>query len=177
MMRWLRVGSAVILVAVGLVVVVAVYLAFFKPVSGEELVPAGHARNTSHHVAMRDGTQLAADVWVPADHAAGERLPAIMITTRYWRAHDMGPIYRLLVAVGERHVPNIMEAEQWNDAGYVLVLVDARGSGASSGHRPVEWSDEEVADMGRSPSGSRRSHGRTAAWARRGSPMPATQPS
>ena len=39
-------------------------------------------------------------------------------------------------------------ADQWNDAGYALVLVDARGSGASSGERPVEWSDAEVADMG-----------------------------
>ena len=39
-------------------------------------------------------------------------------------------------------------ADQWNDAGYALVLVDARGSGASSGQRPVEWSDAEVADLG-----------------------------
>ena len=71
-----------------------------------------------------------------------------MVTTRYWRAHAMGTVYRLLVGVGEAHVPNIHVADQWNDAGYVLVLVDARGSGASSGKRPVEWSDAEVADMG-----------------------------
>jgi len=53
-----------------------------------------------------------------------------------------------MVGVGEEHVPNSHEADQWNDAGYALVLVDARGSGASSGQRPVEWSDAEVADMG-----------------------------
>ena len=60
----------------------------------------------------------------------------------------MGPIYRLLVGVGEAHVPNIHIADQWNEAGYALVFVDARGSGASTGERPVEWSDAEVADMG-----------------------------
>lgn len=124
------------------------YLMYLNPVAGEEMVPAGHARNTSSYLTMPDGTRLAADVWVPGDLEAEERLPAIMISTRYWRAHAMGPIYRLLVGVDEAHVPNIETANQWNDAGYVLVLVDARGSGASSGQRPVEWSDAEVADMG-----------------------------
>jgi len=124
------------------------YLMVVNPVSGEETVPAGYARNTSSYVAMRDGIRLAADVWVPRNLAADERLPAIMVTTRYWRAHAMGPIYRLLVGVGEASVPNVHMADQWNEAGYALVLVDARGSGASSGDRPVEWSDAEVADMG-----------------------------
>jgi putative CocE/NonD family hydrolase len=124
------------------------YLMVLNRVSGEETVPAGYARNTSSYVAMRDGTQLAADAWVPRDLAVNERLPTIMVTTRYWRAHAMGPIYRLLVGVGEADVPNVHLADQWNEAGYALVLVDARGSGASTGDRPVEWSDAEVADMG-----------------------------
>ena len=121
---------------------------YFNQLSGEERVRAGFARSTSTYLPMRDGIQLAADVWVPEDLQADDKLPAIMITTRYWRAHAMGPVYRLLVGVGEAHVPNVHVADQWNEAGYVLVLVDARGSGASSGKRPVEWSDAEVADMG-----------------------------
>ena len=147
MKRW-RPAGAILLFGFGLVAAVVVYLMYLKPVSGEELVPGGQARNTSSYVTMRDGIRLAADVWVPADLQAGQRPPVIMITTRYWRAHAMGPVYRLLVNVGEEHVPNSHEATQWNDAGYALVLVDARGSGASSGQRPVEWSDAEVADMG-----------------------------
>ena len=137
-----------ILIGIGLIAAVLLYLMYLNPVSGEEMVPAGYARNTSSYVTMRDGTRLAADVWVPPNLEADQRLPAIMTTTRYWRAHDMGPIYRLLVGVDEASVPNIWMADQWNGAGYVLVLVDARGSGASSGQRPVEWSDAEVADMG-----------------------------
>jgi putative CocE/NonD family hydrolase len=135
-------------IGLGVVAVGLVYLMFLNPLDGEETVPAGHARNTSSYVAMHDGTQIAADVWVPGDLEADDRLPAIMITTRYWRAHAMGPVYRLLVGIDEARVPNISIANQWNDAGYALVLVDARGSGASSGARPVEWSDAEVADMG-----------------------------
>src|SRR5688500_13641821 len=104
MTRWRRLGG-LILIGLGVVTAVLLYLMYLNPVSGEEMVPAGHARNTSSYVTMRDGTRLAADVWVPSDLEADERLPAIMITTRYWRAHAMGPIYRLLVGVGEEHVP------------------------------------------------------------------------
>ena len=142
LLRWL------FLAALALIVAVLVYLMYVNPLAGDETVPAGLARNTSSYVAMSDGTRLAVDVWVPSDLRPDETLPAITISTRYWRTHDMGPIYRLLVGVGETQVPNIEAADQWNDAGYALVLVDARGSGASIGDRPVEWADAEVADMG-----------------------------
>lgn len=144
----LRRLGGLILIGLGAVAAILLYLMYLNPLPGEEAVPAGHTRNTSKYVTMRDGTRLAADVWVPAQLETDEKLPAIMITTRYWRAPAMGPIYRLLVGVGEERVPNIKMADQWNEAGYALVLVDARGSGASFGQRPVEWSDAEVADLG-----------------------------
>ena len=98
---------------------------------------------------MRDGIQLAADVWVPRDLEAGEKLPAILITTRYWRAHAMGPVYRLMVGVGEARVPKIptsrtggtKPATRWS--WWMLAGVARRPA-----ERPVEWSDAEVADMG-----------------------------
>lgn len=140
--------GGLILIGLGALGMGLVYLMVLNPVPGEETVPAGYARNTSTYLPMRDGIHLAADVWVPKDLGADDKLPAILITTRYWRAHAMGPTYRLLVGVGEAGVPNLKMADQWNEAGYALVLVDARGSGASAGERPVEWSDAEVADMG-----------------------------
>jgi uncharacterized protein len=145
--RW-RLLRRLSLVFLGVAASGLLYLMYLNPVAGEETVPAGYARNTSSYVTMSDGTRLAADVWVPPDLEGEERLPAIMVTTRYWRAQDMGPVYRLLVGVGEEQVPNIHMANQWNDEGYALVVVDARGSGASFGQRPVEWSDVEVADLG-----------------------------
>lgn len=119
-----------------------------KPLPGSERVPAGYLRNSAHYLTMRDGTRLAADVWLPADLRASEQVPALLKTTRYWRAHASGPLYRLLVSLGRETAPNLSEASSWNARGYALVLVDARGSGASFGQRPVEWSDAEVADLG-----------------------------
>ncbi len=106
MTRRRRVG-VIGLIALGVVGAGLGYLMYLNPVSGEESVPAGFARNTSSYLPMRDGIHLAADVWVPKDLEADQKLPAIMITTRYWRTHAMGPIYRLLVGVGETHVPNL----------------------------------------------------------------------
>ena len=145
---WRRRIGGLLLIGVGLAAAGLLHLMYFNQVSGEELVSAGHARNTASYVTMPDGTRLAADVWVPADLGASEKLPAILTTTRYGRAQEMGPIFRLMVGLGEERVPNSEMADQWNEAGYALVLVDARGSGASSGQRPVEWSDAEVADLG-----------------------------
>lgn len=127
---------------------IALYLMYFKPLPGGETVPAGYRRNSSRHLTMRDGTRLAVDIWFPGELRAGERVSAIMETTRYWRAPAMGPLYRLLVSLGQESVPNLDKANGWNRAGYALLLVDARGSGASFGQRPVEWSAAEVADLG-----------------------------
>ena len=124
------------------------YLSYIKPLAGEETIPAGYMRDVSRHLAMRDGTQLAVDIWLPGELQVGEQLPAIMEATRYWRAPAMGPLYRLLVSLGQKQVPKLAAADAWNGAGYALVLVDTRGSGASFGQRPVEWSDAEVADLG-----------------------------
>ena len=114
-----------------------------RPLRGSERVPAGYTRNSSHYLTVWGGTRLAADVWLPADLQADERIPALIKTTRYWRAHALGPLQRLLTALDKETVPNLSEASFWNDQEYALVLVDARGSGASFGQRPVEYSDAE----------------------------------
>ena len=135
------------LAVMGCVGFVALYL-MKKPLPGSETVPAGYTRNSAHYLTMRDGTRLVADVWLPAELQGGEQVPSLLRTTRYWRAQATGPLSRLLIALGRAPVPNLSEASSWNERGYALVLVDARGSGASFGQRPVEWSDAEVADSG-----------------------------
>ncbi|MFG2196712.1 CocE/NonD family hydrolase [Streptomyces sp. NPDC048639] len=83
---------------------------------------------------MRDGTRIAVDVWLPQPLAARGKVPTAMKATRYWkgRAGDSGTA----------------ETKRWTKAGYALVLVDARGSGASFGTRTSELSKAEVADYG-----------------------------
>ncbi len=98
-------------------------------------------RNQSLYVTMRDGVKIAIDVWLPAELRTGEKIPTIVRATRYWRAAD-------IVGGGLEQDSNYAEAERFNKAGYALVIVDARGSGASFGWRPYELSEDEVQDYG-----------------------------
>ena len=98
-------------------------------------------RNQALHIPMRDGVRIAVDIWLPEGIEPGTRLPAMVRATRYWRA-------RGLVDVPIESASNFDEAERWNGAGYALVLIDARGSGASFGIRRFELAEDEVLDYG-----------------------------
>jgi len=125
------IGSRIVLA--GMAMVLCVACAGGSPPS--ENLP----RNQALYVTMRDGVRIAIDVWLPAAVDPGEKIPTVMRATRYWRAADV---------VGDRleDDSNFSEAELFNGAGYALVLVDARGSGASFGWRPYELSRGEVRD-------------------------------
>jgi putative CocE/NonD family hydrolase len=90
---------------------------------------------------MRDGVRIAVDIWLPDGLESGDHIPTVMRATRYWRASDV-------VSDRLEDDSNYREAELFNGAGYALVLVDARGSGASFGWRPYELSRDEVMDYG-----------------------------
>lgn len=117
---------------------------------GRELTPSGMRRNTAVYVTMRDGVEIAVDIWLPPNHRSGDRWPALMKTTRYWRTNGTGWALRLLGALHlvktEKFVDQ--ERENFNRRGFVVLKVDARGSGASGGRRVVEYSRDEVADLG-----------------------------
>ncbi|HJO04891.1 MAG TPA: CocE/NonD family hydrolase [Acidobacteriota bacterium] len=105
--------------------------------AGQQNVP----RNQALYVTMRDGVKIAIDIWLPADLDPDQEIPTVLRATRYWRATD--------TATGEPEDDrNFDEAELFNGNGYALVVVDARGSGASFGTRPYELSQEEVRDYG-----------------------------
>lgn len=100
-----------------------------------------YPRNESLYVTMPDGVKIAVDVWLPANLENTSAIPTLIHATRYWRA-------RQNVAVGYEKDNRFDEAERVNKAGYALVLVDARGSGASFGTRPYEMSVAEAKDYG-----------------------------
>jgi len=102
-------------------------------------------RVQSRWLAMRDGVRIAIDVILPSDAQPDRSLPAVMIMTRYWRSFrlripgprgrpPMGPDFGLVEAL-LRH-------------GFAVVVVDARGSGASDGVWTHPWSDAEIEDYG-----------------------------
>jgi putative CocE/NonD family hydrolase len=82
----------------------------------------------SRYITVRDGTRLAADILRPARNGAVETrpLPVIWILQRYLRAS---------LVLGK--LRTVVDEQPWLrtllDHGYIIVAVDARGSGASFG--------------------------------------------
>jgi putative CocE/NonD family hydrolase len=98
-------------------------------------------RNQAFYITMRDKVKIAVDLWLPQNMEDGDKIPCMMYSTRYWRAD--GIVDGDLTADS-----NYQLAERFNNAGYALVLVDARGSGASFGIRKYELLEDEVKDYG-----------------------------
>lgn len=95
-------------------------------------------KRTSFYLPMRDGVDIAVDLWLPGPLEPGDRLPAVIFPTRYWRRWDTR-----FIDWGER--PWAMDRLLLSH-GYAVVKVDARGSGASFGTRKYPWSPDEIVD-------------------------------
>ena len=102
-------------------------------------------RPASLYVAMPDGCRLAVDLYlpqVPAEGEAPERFPAITIFTPYYR--------RFALADATRRDEVAPGAFRYRDlfvpAGYALVVIDVRGTGASFGTRDSFRSPRERED-------------------------------
>ncbi|MCU1600595.1 MAG: putative hydrolase CocE/NonD family protein, partial [Frankiales bacterium] len=92
------------------------------------------ATNRAFHLTMRDGVRIALDTHVPV----GGPVPTVVRSTRYWRASAGSPAKQHLEA---------LEAERWLREGFALVLVDARGTGASFGTWTRAWADDQRDDL------------------------------
>ncbi|MBK8247862.1 MAG: CocE/NonD family hydrolase [Gemmatimonadetes bacterium] len=141
-----RVLKGVGVVVLALVAVVVIGVATGRT-AGQRTVPAGHVRNTARYLVMRDSVKIAIDLWLPAELQSGARVPTVVNSTRYVRASALGPLARwaLRFTRGSDEEPDVAA---FNSAGYAVVKVDARGSGASTGSRQIEWSPDEVEDYG-----------------------------
>ena len=141
MWRWARrVSLGIVGLGIVAAVVVAIATTLVK-LPGEEMTPAGVRRASSRYVKMRDGVELAVSVYLPADLKAGERVPVLMRTTRYWREPQIGWPLRMLAALHEASPDDLLDrqVEYFNQRRFAVLLVDARGSGASGGHRDMEY--------------------------------------
>ena len=134
------------------------------PASGQGRGPTSPALDwacASRYVAVRDGTRLAVTILRPTSGGdpVSERLPVIWSHNRYhWHATAQHQI-----RAWEEHVPWLeasppnggsatvsLEKMPWLQEvlkhGYVVGIVDARGSGASFGTRSDPFAPEEVRD-------------------------------
>lgn len=95
---------------------------------------------SSHFIKMNDGVKLAADVYLPNGYSQ-EKLPVLVMFERYWRS--------TVKRKENEEEPMLYGVDKlFNENGYVIVIVDTRGSGASFGTRLSEYSPEEVMDAG-----------------------------
>ena len=100
---------------------------------------------TSQYVAMRDGVRLAVDVYMPADGPERDKFPTILIMTPYHRASvtDTGEILTPLNSEPAERPEGLPLLLSY---GYVIMVADVRGTGASFGFRSTVFSPEEQAD-------------------------------
>ena len=99
-------------------------------------------RLQSVYVPVGDGVRLAVDVWLPVERTAvGGTVGTVMRVTRYHRAEAPR-------VPGPEADTNAAAGDLFNRAGFALVVVDARGTGASFGTRAGELSEREITDYG-----------------------------
>ena len=142
-----------VLTVAGLLIWIATY-----PELSKSKTAGGLPRMQSQYLTMRDGVKIAVDVWLPPQMGADERVPTLVAATRYSRGYSLAlPLsfkIKMMIRLGQvdERLVSLMElnpeAAWTNEAGYAVVMVDARGSAASFGNRPIEWSPDEVADYG-----------------------------
>jgi len=91
----------------------------------------------SFYVPMRDGVRLAVSAWLAGGAEFAAPHPAVLMTTRYWRAMAF-----------RQDKPECQDsfpmAEYLWQRGYVLIIGDARGTGASFGTREMEIPPNEL---------------------------------
>jgi uncharacterized protein len=118
------------------------------PFGAVEPLPAIYrgVREESFYLTMRDGVRLAADVYLPAGLPAGQRLPALLTQTRYWRQSELRPPFSRFLSPDRLRPSHRPFKPFFTGRGYALVYVDVRGTGASFGEWPYPWDQASFED-------------------------------
>jgi len=95
----------------------------------------------SQYLTMKDGTKIAVDVYLPDAYKKGEKLPTMFEQSRYWRVIRPKSYLKFLY-----WTPLSLYRSEFLSHGYVWVVTDARGAGASFGDRPWELPPLDVKD-------------------------------
>ncbi|MCS7074053.1 MAG: CocE/NonD family hydrolase [Bacteroidia bacterium] len=100
----------------------------------------------SNYISTPDSVLLAIDWYIPKNAKPKETFPTILFLTRYARSLEIRPFWKILRRYQNTTV-DIYEVKHYVKHGYVVVVADMRGSGASTGCRNMEFSPQEVKDM------------------------------
>lgn len=101
----------------------------------------------SAYISMRDGTPLAATIFLPKGLSRDDRLPALLGLTRYWRDVELPPPFNRLIPTERLNPRTGGKISFFTSHGYAMVFVDERGTGASYGIWPYPFSGQMRTDM------------------------------
>ncbi|MFC1565288.1 CocE/NonD family hydrolase, partial [candidate division KSB1 bacterium] len=111
--------------------------------------PAGFSMNSSFYMPLDDGTQVFYDVWLPENLQFGEKIPTIVLTSRYTRHVKPSSLYKVLMTyLGEPDL-NYDQARRYLERGYAYVFIQSPGSAGFTGIRGVEYPPTKIEAMGK----------------------------
>jgi putative CocE/NonD family hydrolase len=133
------IALAVILVVVGLLL---------APDYGRKKTPAGFPINSTVYLPLDQKTNVWVSAWLPVNLQAGEKIPALMTTSRYGSQVEPGWLAKVFESYSLSLNPNFRRARRYLDKGYAFVWVQSPGSCQSSGPRAGEYPPNDVDAMG-----------------------------
>ena len=99
----------------------------------------------STYLTMPDSIKIAVDYFLPKGMKKGTKVPTVIYLTRYVRSLKIKfPL--TFVKNPVLTLPSEAEVKYFTSYGYAVVIVDVRGTGASTGKRQMEFSPAEVKD-------------------------------
>ncbi|MEN8210114.1 MAG: CocE/NonD family hydrolase [Thermodesulfobacteriota bacterium] len=100
----------------------------------------GRVQEKHLYLTMSDGAEIAISVYLPNKVENIEKLPTLVNQTCYGRVHKIRPPYNKILTGAPYYIDYIVPR------GYAYVMVDVRGTGASSGDRPANRTKSENDD-------------------------------
>lgn len=101
----------------------------------------------SLYIPLRDGVQLAADIYMPKGLPRDEKIPVILMQSRYWRAIEpRTPFHWFIDDLGDYASPYRQFKPFFVRRGYALINIDVRGTGASTGVWRYPWEPATIQD-------------------------------
>jgi len=138
----------VLAVLIALVIILIVIGLILAPDYTRKKTPAGFPINITHYLPLDEKTNVWISAWLPPSLKAGEKIPALMTTSRYGSQVEPGWLARVLETYSLYPNPNFQRAGRYCDEGYAFVWVQSPGSCQSSGPRLGEYPPNDVAAMG-----------------------------
>ncbi|MCI5056547.1 MAG: CocE/NonD family hydrolase [Flavobacteriales bacterium] len=100
----------------------------------------------SAYIQISEDLELAIDIFLPRIAKEGDKFPSVVNFVRYVRTLELKWPFRFIQDPLFGHVKK-KEVDYLTKHGYAFIIVDLRGSGASTGFRDMEFSPNEVNDM------------------------------